>query len=484
MDQVIQRKRLSPRLCLVLALCLFVVAMALRQSFGTGAKLHSPPDRIRMHAREYARTIKPLPAILAHTNVQLPAFQITSSNFAQHISHPYEQSRMADILGPVVVHHVKASERVEAGGVSLQLQRIGYGGAPAPGKGTGGFFQGGRAGQFFTPDLKPLPEEALRKALPGVSNQLLPGVGLRPSFRFDLTISGESWKCMSAKLYDARTQVMLSLAHGELAANGEYRVTAHPAMWHAGPVKLVIDLAVGPVEHEEIMPKAGATFSVANVPGQIVYAGNNQIGETPRYDFDKDRVRLRFRTFPSNGQAVFLWYVSHYTDQTAFDIEYIDATGRTLERNPVMNGGQWIMHDVTGNLDQISKVRIRKYRHQQRFIIDLPALPGLPKENQQVTDLFQVRVPYLYFATESEQYGFIASTTQLKFDLRVAANPPPNSYPRALTNASVAEVLLDYARANSLSADFYVDPVGDAIEQPEHSLEAVGRRVKRKLGIP
>ena len=126
MEPANKRKRPGEKLGVAVVLGLVVLgAVALRLISPTGAGLYSSPDKIRIHAREYQRTMKPPPVILADTNARLPVFQITRSNQVEHLSHPYVPSGYADVLGQVVVHHVQTGERVEAEGVALQLQRIG-----------------------------------------------------------------------------------------------------------------------------------------------------------------------------------------------------------------------------------------------------------------------------------------------------------------------------------------------------------------------
>ena len=152
-----------------------------------------------------------------------------------------------------------------------------------------------------------------------------------------------------------------------------------------------------------------------------------------------------------------LFRASPYPAQHAFEIEYLDINGKKLETAGGGSGGGQIIQSVRGQLADIHKIRVRKYRTGHRVIIQLPRLPGLPPENQKVDNLFLVRVPILKFNRQYEQEEYLRKMTQLGLPYIPSTNTAAMIYPRWLTNATTLQVLNDYAHMMGVQGQLYVN---------------------------
>ncbi len=85
------------------------------------------------------------------------------------------------------------------------------------------------------------------------------------------------------------------------------------------------------------------------------------------------------------------------------------------------------------------------YRDRALAVFNLPKIPGVPKENEALANLFDLQVPYVEFEDATEHFWFIANHSGLKLKAHYERYPYPEvSYPIAYTNATLMEMLEDW----------------------------------------
>jgi hypothetical protein len=219
-------------------------------------------------------------------------------------------------------------------------------------------------------------------------------------------------------------------------------------------------MVLGPEEVEELRPQVGESFTVGGSRYQLIFAADNLSAQNYSQGSGSKTSYLELgMPFANKGQkkSLLLFNITPVARQNVFEMDYLDAGGKVT----TTAGGNWsgaeIIQNLRCELADVKTIRVRKFSAGHRFVFRLPRLPGLPPENQQVDNLFAVRVPLLRFDRDYEQAEYIRRITQLGMPSLSAPSLPPGTYPRWLTNATVAEVLEDYRQVMGVTNYFYVD---------------------------
>jgi hypothetical protein len=314
----------------------------------------------------------------------------------------------------------------------------------------------------------------------------------RNSYQFDFEILGPAWKFQSLALFDARTQSRLTDGSSSSSRKDGYRVELEPYLWHQAPVELVADITTGPTEEEEILPQPGSSFTVGPVSYHLIFTGDNLSGNSYSYGSSGNSSHMELqapaaRQNQKSKECVFVFLGLPLSTLSPFDIEYLDADGKPLKTIGYSRSGSKILQGVEGEVQHIKKIRVRKYTAHHRVVIRLPELPNLPAANRNLENLFAARTPYLRFEREYEHEEFIRRIVQLESPHLTGPMLPPGTYPRSFTNATVMDVLEDYARVHGISGQFYVNQEKLSIEKgqrqwPDEVREKLVKLWKRLSG--
>jgi hypothetical protein len=90
----------------------------------------------------------------------------------------------------------------------------------------------------------------------------------------------------------------------------------------------------------------------------------------------------------------------------------------------------------------VKEIRVKYYPKISRLIFRLAELPGLPEENRNVRNYFDVRVPYMRFNQPWELQNGLARLLNLSFN-SLPLNPTNSYFPLIYTNATVREIFWD-----------------------------------------
>ena len=85
------------------------------------------------------------------------------------------------------------------------------------------------------------------------------------------------------------------------------------------------------------------------------------------------------------------------------------------------------------------------YRDRALAIFQLSGIPGIPKENEGLTNIFDLRVPYVEFEDATDHFWFIANHAGLKFRAHYERYPYPEvTYPISYRDVTLMEMIEDW----------------------------------------
>jgi len=441
--------------------------------------LYSPPDRVRS-STDYDKKMNPtrvreITAKAPPTN-QVPVISVTTNQLGLvRLEYPYQ--RMASTEAMVfTLHRLNPGDKVQLGELNVELKRIAH--LWVPPSTNQNIKALSSLAQFYSADLQPISDMEVARELPRQRDRTMESSRTRPAYRFDLAVVGGPWKFAGAKLYDARTQKDVNAGWSSQQIYGtNLMLGMNPYLWHATPVELVVDMLTGPMEEEELRPVVGESFTVGKSRYQLIYTADKLVQS---YSLGDDS-RIEYVQFNSpagqTGQKSFLLFkITPPAILSYFQIEYLDANGKVIEAVDGEWAGSKLVANLQHKLADIKAIRVRKYRSGNRLVFQLPSLPGLPRENRQVDNLFKVRAPVLRFDESWKQADYVRRITQLETPL-ISVSLPPGTYPRWFTNATPAEVLEDYGKVMSVKEDFHVNQEKLVLEVGKRSwpVEALGK---------
>jgi len=430
--------------------------------------LYSPPDRVRSNT-DYDKKMNP-PKVKPMDAAALPAKPvITISTNSGRVRLEHAVINQTEIY-PLTMgfHRLDGTNTVTVNGTSVSLKHIGYA-QMNPGQYRTNSYQYDVPGQFYYPNLQPLTEEETTNAYPHTWERSLDCEAGSPTYRFVLDVGPGSYQFLSAQIFDARTHrsqtqgwsSQQNQSHGQM-------VTMRTAMWHQAPVEVVIDLALGKPEIEEIEPVAGASFRYGNSTQHLIYAGDvaEFSGWSSSSGSQSEHVEL---SLPKAGQkkphAAFVFVGVPSTSFHAIDFEFLDKEGKPLSTGGGGSSGAHIIKNLEASAAEVKKIRVTKHLEAHRFVFSLPRLPGVLPGNEKMGNLFAVRIPFVAFREHYEQVNFLQRITQLDAGNALYNNIQPGSYPRTFTNTTPAEILADYARLLNVKGELYVNQETLKIEE-------------------
>jgi len=291
-------------------------------------------------------------------------------------------------------------------------------------------------------------EEAARQRLPRHERDIRYR-GVFPTVKFFFTYDPEEeLKIIGYSLFDARTRASLSSGYSWGDQEGVAYVEMEVKKWHAGPVELVVDLATSPVERIEIPPEEGAVIRQPSWElhlAAVVEGDNNGSSSGSRGTNSYVEVRLNQSDRKDRKETTFVFLGDPWAHHLPLDLEAFGKDGRKLNNAGGSSSSRNLTKSIRASLDEVDHLRATVYKDVRRIVFELPGIHGLPAKNDEVSNLFDVRVPYLRIKTEWQFREAIEGLTQLRFGGRVPVfNPPPGYFPAEFHDVTAVELLDEY----------------------------------------
>jgi hypothetical protein len=340
--------------------------------------------------------------------------------------------------------------------------------------------------RYFTADGKALgsPPEMLPE-----HERKLYSDGKGPAAQFVLISSNlTALKSLRLHVFDARTHFSVMSGHsmGTLTNGFYYGTTLE--LWHQTPLELVATIATGPIETYSMKPTEGAE---AKFPGGnarlLVVSEKNLNNWSSRHDGRTNLITYRLGDpswpRPPRAQTSLLLHVWPTAFAAPIEIEVLGEGGKKLQGGNSGTSGNLMKVTVDGVPEDIREVRLKYYTRKYRVIFDIPELPGLPEENRNVENLFDVRIPYMNLRYEYDfQYG-IGKLLQMSQG-HYALNFPNGYFPTKRTNTTPRELFLEMeGMLANKESQLVADPQKNEIRESKQLLLQALEKFQKMVGI-
>lgn len=454
-----------------------------------GKGLYSNPTAVRtndtyLRAHAPATNIPPVPPTL------FDSITVTESETEISIANPVVPYILSDrTFGTLHVHHAGESQTVRIGDGSISLLYIGtaYGTNPPANPRQHAWEVDGK---YFKPDLTPIGPDEMLGVLPKRERKMhFNGEFPRVKFYFAGT-NLPPMKALDFALFDARTRHPLTGGHSRAGLHHAFRIETEAKLWHSAPVELVFTIATGPLETFSMPAREAAELKFSGGHMRLILVtehdlagwSSSQQNGTNTMTFDlQASLTVANEDKPKTSFVFFCWPMA---SKLPVDIEFLGADGKELP-GPRGSGSseQLLTASVQARPDEVHEVRIKYYPNVHRLIFTLPELPGLPEENRNLDNLFDVHIPFMRFRYEYAFRQNIAELVQMS-EPRFQFNYPTNFFPATRTNTTARQLFHELAemRANK-QHQFVADPERNVIETRPDPIRAFLDKVKKKLGL-
>ncbi|HYE33470.1 MAG TPA: hypothetical protein VEH27_18750 [Methylomirabilota bacterium] len=410
--------------------------------------------------------------------VEFPELSINDKEDGFTITLSRDSETEAQLTGHTI-HELSPTGKVTLGETVVTFRGVGVALPPAEFKTRQA---GGVPARYYDRELKPMPDEELKKWIPNEWERNIYVRGFSPgyNFRFE-TEKGDSLKILRGEVRDARTGSRLTSGYSSGGAPGGFQFGPAVGAWHQTPVLVMVDVAYGPVEVIEIEPKAGV--EVEHPFGKLRVAAFR--------DGKSDSFSSGTRTQP-DGRVVYeynferstkdpgcevIFQCVPTTQSLPLEIDFIGENGNTLQRHGMSSHGALLTCSVAEAASALKKIRITKRSQIGRIILRLPELPGLPEANRNISNLLKVQAPVVHFNAEWEMRMFVQHATEASISMRSGPPPPPPGYfPRTVTNATPASVLEELRVLHSKPTRIVVDAAKNEIQFRDPLLKELWER--------
>jgi hypothetical protein len=219
--------------------------------------------------------------------------------------------------------------------------------------------------------------------------------------------------------------------------------------WHDGPLTIEFDIAIGEPETVEIdIEDVGETVQLAH-GSRVRYFGavpGRWSGLNGKHEGGISTRRCTVNTKEAKRwTAVFLAF-EHPENAFAVEVAALDPDGEvlTFEIIDSMRLDYFSHAQLKMRKDRIDRLRFRSYPIVDRVRFTVPRVPGLPKSNRGLTNLCEIRIPYLRVKKADELYKFISRTAHLNtVDVGMKIKFPDDYFPKEFHDVSINEILVE-----------------------------------------
>jgi len=443
------RKRIVGILATLLFLGVFVLALVLGFRQTSGGRLYSDPAAPRPESvREWEEfnTLNP-----EHKPVKQDLWQsvtLTTESATRVVLTHSLGDPPKGFLYVQSVHEIQANEKLEMDGGTFGLKTIGVALRYPRHKDNDPpeyrVFDSGLA-ELSEEQISDLRRQGLWK-IRGTYSQ-------NPVGAFQFVLEHRGWPGVPIKawnLFDARTRKRLSSGGVWNTSGGSTQFsTTLPTMWHSGPVDLVVDVAYGAPTVFEFPPEPGAGFAHGDLDCRLLGVVRNSLFSVePNGKGRLDIDHASGNQSPDGTGYIFLCQPT--AADLPVDFEFLDSEGNILDGSGSSTAGYVTCIYTNQPRERVARIRAKCAAHVRRVVIHLPCLPGLPEANRNVTNLFDVRIPFVRFKDAGEIRSFLGRTLQM--ETSVTGSQPARATPRAIfpaefRDASIRDIARFYAKA-------------------------------------
>lgn len=272
----------------------------------------------------------------------------------------------------------------------------------------------------------------------------------RPRLRVVFTSDGSrEVRWARPMLFDARTHQYFM---GWLEEIGEQSVLVDfkPAIWHEIPLLLTFDIALDPPVEFHIPNESNWQADLDEFRIQLLGVAQGRYGNFRRHRYNQGEGAMTVDESGPGATAIFLVDPGIYA--ALVEVSAISADGTTeTKRFERSSFGQLMFASFeTLEAEEIKAFRGRYLSSYTRVVFPIDKLPGIPASNRDVSNLFDVRIPFVRVENGADFKRLIEDSTQLA--MATGEFMPDDFYPHTFTNATPADLLTVLDRSVSESS--------------------------------
>jgi hypothetical protein len=431
---------------------------------------------------DYEKLLRPAMAATSSRQPEL-SDSITVTNIANSlvVSYPASSTEAGENSFPFKLHVAPDSQRLELGSgiISLDYIGVGYGKFESTDANT---YETEAPPRFFDALLQPLTDQQLKAKLPQSWERKLRYRGIFPFVRLGFAMERlTNFKVLSARFFDARTHRPLTSGYGHSGSPvSRISIDCDLAMWHRGPVDVVLTIALGPVETFEIEPIAGkgVQYGLGELKVAAIAEGRSN-GWSSSSDSRTNRITIHFSGDDRQKGTTIVFASSPQASSIPLDFEILDRNGKPLSSGGGGSSGTFLVTGANGPLAKVSRIRVKYYPNIHRLFFRLPSIPGLPAENDELKNLFDTKVPFARVQYEYQFGELIQGLVQMDILRSASLSNPPGYYPKIFTNTTAREILHEYLNLFPQRQQVRVDTNRQAIKIEDFYLRKWWQRVEQ-----
>ncbi|MFP4581324.1 MAG: hypothetical protein ACLFQ6_11390 [Candidatus Sumerlaeia bacterium] len=315
----------------------------------------------------------------------------------------------------------------------------------------------------FHPDGSPMDKDEGKKLMKRISS------GMQPDHHeFIVVMDFENIlepKILGYGLYDAATKRALTGGYSwqSKVNNQSSYVNFNMRNWRTAPAWLRVDIAYGPPVVKELPMDNTKTVNFGDFQCQFVemFAGNPNSWSSGGGSGGVKKATIQFKE--EDNQTCILIYFSPEAERWKPTVEVLTTDGKVHDAGGNRVGD--VMKSTTFyrvKLEDIKSIRIVHRPNVYRCMIPVISSPGMPEENSQVDNLFDVRVPYIRFKSKWEfddihNILLVANTSYKNIN---SPEIPDTEFPMEFHNVTVEELYRKYV-------SYYPDPVTLSVDEKD-----------------
>ncbi len=384
---------------------------------------------------------------------------------------------------PLQVHQAGPSQSVQIGSGSIRLAFVGT----AHDVITTNFEWGIRLpAKYYTPDLQPATLSETTNVIQDYDRNLqFDGDFPAASFYF-VKSNLPAFKSLNFAAFDARTQHPVTQGYGSSSLSNVFYYNPTIRLWHQTPVEVLLTIATGPQESFSIRPTAGAEIAYpSGIIRLLATADYNLGGTSTRSDGRTNHITLREATQPNWDTRPYCSFVFYCWPNARFrgEVEFYDADGKKLQAYSSGTSGKLYHARINAYLEDVKEIRFQYYPNLHRISFTIPELPGLPEQNRNLENLFDIYVPAIHFQYEHAFQDNIAQVVQMTYS-SVPLTFPNAYFPTIRTNTTARALFTEMASLlSNPEHQLVADPVKNKIESRPTPLAALIQKVKKTFRL-
>lgn len=259
------------------------------------------------------------------------------------------------------------------------------------------------------------------------------------------------------------------------------------AIWRPTPVRLVMDIAVGPLKITQLDPEKAmqeqGLYADCGVALVAFSPGETHIAPESFKMANREIVwesRSNTSDYPKTGIVL---VELNEPRERIWKLLVLDHQGREIPVKNLHQINRTQFKEIQRGKDEIASIQIVEYPHRFRVIWDLPWLPGTPKENDEISNFFDTRIPLLLARNERDISTLVTAAAQLSGiqDRDTHRTVYPAYFPVAYQDVTVRDIIKDWVEKKNREGRVFYNPESAQITLDPSAGEAWLNWVKRSF---